>query len=168
MSAPTTSRLRVYVRLRDRPGVRLRVRLHGERGSAAVEFVFLAALLIVPLFYIVGTLGRVQSGSYAATMAAREAGRAYVTADTAGEAGVRARAAARLAFEDQGFGDRETTLRLGCDSARCLRPGGTVRVDTVVRVPLPLMPAFAEGDLPPAVVLRATHVVSVDRYRSVG
>lgn len=145
----------------------LRARIHGESGSATVEFVFLAVVLIVPLFYLVGTLGRVQAGSYAATMAAREAGRAYVTADEPGEAVVRARAAAQLAFEDQGFGGREATMRLGCDRTPCLRPGGTVRVDTVVRVPLPLVPAFAEGDLPPAVVLRATHVASVDRYRSV-
>lgn len=142
-----------------------RLPLSGEHGSATVEFVFLAVLLIVPLFYLVGLLGRVQAGSYAATMAAREAGRAYVTADAVDEAAPRARAAARLAFEDQGFTSSQSSVRVGCDRAPCLRAGASVRVDTVVRVPLPLVPAFAADDLPLAVTLRATHVTSVDRYR---
>ena len=51
-----------------------------EGGSAVVEFVFLAVLLVVPLLYLVMTVSRVQAGSYAASTAAREAGRAFVTA----------------------------------------------------------------------------------------
>ena len=73
----------------------------GERGSAVVEFVFLTVLLTIPMIYLVLTLARVQAGTYAVSAAAREAGRAYVTAEGARGAEVRARAAAWFAFEDQ-------------------------------------------------------------------
>ena len=47
------------------------LRRRDEGGSAVVEFVFLAVLLMVPLFYLVMTLSRVQAGAYAASTAAR-------------------------------------------------------------------------------------------------
>ena len=51
----------------------------GEQGSAVVEFVTLGVLLLVPLIYLVLTVARIQAGAYAVSMAAREAGRAFVT-----------------------------------------------------------------------------------------
>ena len=50
----------------------LRARLHqlggdgspAQAGSAIVEFVFLAVLMIVPLFYLVMVLARLQAGAY--------------------------------------------------------------------------------------------------------
>src|SRR6476661_4230607 len=74
-----------------------------ERGSAVVEFVFLAVLLMVPLFYLVMVLARLQAGAYAVSGAAREAGRAYTTARVPAQAPARAEAAAGVAFSDQGF-----------------------------------------------------------------
>ena len=60
--------------------------LDREEGSAIVEFVFLAVLLLIPLIYLTMMIARVQAGSYAVAHAAREAGRAFVTAESA-EAG---------------------------------------------------------------------------------
>ena len=74
-----------------------------DRGSALVEFCFLAVLLLVPMVYLVVVLGRVQAAALAAETAAREAGRAFVTAQDDGSAGLRATAAAAIAFSDQGF-----------------------------------------------------------------
>ena len=48
----------------------------GERGSALVEFVFIALVVFVPLIYIVAGFSAVQRGVFASTAAAREAGRA--------------------------------------------------------------------------------------------
>ena len=142
-----------------------RLRAAGERGSALVEFVFLAVLLMVPLFYLVMTLARVQAGAYAASAAAREAGRAYVTATSADVAAPRAQTAARIAFEDQGFGARDAALTLRCDGSPCLRPEGRVEMSTTVVVPLPLVPAFARHVVPLQVPVRASHVAVVDRFR---
>jgi len=85
-------------------------RARSERGSAVVEFVFLTVLLLVPLFYLVMTVSRVQAGAYAASAAAREAGRAFVTAEDDGAAFRRAELAAGIAFEDQGFGAEDARL----------------------------------------------------------
>ena len=137
----------------------------GERGSAIVEFVFLAVLLMVPLFYLVMTLSRIQAGAYAASTAAREAGRAFVTATDAAVAEQRAQAAARIAFEDQGFGEGETQLALTCDGTPCLRPDGRIEMSTTVTVPLPLIPSFARGAVPLEVPVSASHVAVVDRFR---
>ena len=74
-----------------------------EAGSAVVEFVFLAVLLMVPLFYLVMVMARLQAGAYAVSAAAREAGRAYTTAESPAQGPARAQAAADIAFGDQGF-----------------------------------------------------------------
>ena len=136
-----------------------------ERGSAVVEFVFLTVLLMVPLFYLVMTVSRVQAGSYAASTAAREAGRAYVTAVDEASAGARAEAAARLAFEDQGFNADESGLSMRCDGTPCLRPDGRVEMTATVVVPLPLVPSFARRVVPLEVPISASHVGVVDRFR---
>ncbi len=136
-----------------------------ESGSAVVEFVVLAVLLLVPLLYLVMTLGRVQAGAFAVSMAAREAGRAYVTAVTPESAPRRAQAAAHLAFSDQGFDTRRTRLALECDGSPCLRPDGRIAVTARVTVPLPLVPAFARDVVPLEVPLEASHVAVVDRFR---
>jgi hypothetical protein len=147
-------------RVRARPGGR-------ERGSALVELVVLEALLVVPLIYLVITLARVQAGSFAVATAAREAGRAYVTASSGPAAPVRADAAARVAFEDQGFGGGEGQVAVRCEASPCLSPDAHLWVEARVRVPLPLVPGFARAVLPLDVTLRATHVVTVDRFREV-
>ncbi|WP_457252819.1 pilus assembly protein [Pedococcus sp. P5_B7] len=136
-----------------------------ERGSAVVEFVFLTVLVLVPLFYLVMTVSRVQAGSYAASTAAREAGRAYVTAHDEASAGERAHAAARVAFGDQGFGADDLRLAMVCDGTPCLRPEGRVEVTTTVVVPLPLVPSFARRVVPLEVPITASHVAVVDRFR---
>jgi hypothetical protein len=136
-----------------------------ERGSALVEFVFLAVLLLVPLIYLVMTLSRIQAGAYAASTGAREAGRAYVTATSEDAAPARAQAASRIAFQDQGFGPGEAALAMACDGTPCLRPEGRIEMSTTITVPLPLIPSFARGILPLEVPVTASHVAVVDRFR---
>lgn len=140
------------------------LRMMGERGSAVVEFVFLAVLLMVPLLYLVMTLSRIQAAAYAASTAAREAGRAFVTASEPAAARERASAAARIAFEDQGFGP-DGALTMACDGTPCLRPDGRIEMTTTVTVPLPLIPSFARGAVPLEVPVTASHVAVVDRFR---
>ncbi|MGL4175308.1 MAG: TadE/TadG family type IV pilus assembly protein [Dermatophilaceae bacterium] len=135
-----------------------------ESGSAVVEFVFLAVVLMVPLIYLVLMLARVQAGSYAVSQAAREAGRAYVTAERADLATSRAQAAARLAFADHDFED-DGTLRIDCDGNPCLRPDGRVETTATVRVPLPFVPTFVQDAVPLSVPVEASQLSTVDRFR---
>lgn len=163
MSAPGLLSLRQAL-LRRRRRTSLVRRAPGEAGSAVVEFVFLAVLMMIPLIYLVMMLGRLQAGAYAATAAAREAGRAYVTAAGEDAAGQRADAAARIAFEDQGFGS-QGRLDLVCDGTPCLRSEGRIEITARVSVPLPLVPGFARAVVPLEVPVTASHVAVVDRFR---
>lgn len=140
---------------------------HLDRGSMTVEVAFLLVLLVVPLFYLVGTLGRVQAGAYAVTAAAREAGRAFATADSADLAPGRARVAADLVYAAHGFGGGEGVVTVGCGGP-CLAPGSTVQVDTQVVVPLPLVPDFVRSAVPATVTLTARHLEPVDAFREGG
>ncbi len=142
----------------------VRRRLRDESGSAVVEFVTLGVVLLIPLVYLVMFMGRLQAGSYAVAAAAREAGRAYVSAADPASAPGRAQAAARLSFEDQGF-TRETSLAVTCDGSPCLRPEGRVSATARVVVPLPLVPGFVRSLVPLQVPVSATHVSTVDRFR---
>ncbi|NHA69229.1 pilus assembly protein [Phycicoccus flavus] len=136
-----------------------------EQGSAVVEFVTLGVLLLLPLVYLVMTLARVQAGSFAVSQAAREAGRAFVTAPSGSDASGRARAAASVAFGDFRFED-VGRLDLACDGSPCLRPDGRVRATATVRVPLPLVPTFLDGALPTSIPVSASHIETVDRFRT--
>ena len=134
-----------------------------QAGSAIVEFVFLAVLMLIPLFYLVMVLARLQAGAYAVSAASREAGRAYVTAQVPAQAHSRAHAAAGLAFTDQGFG-HDGTIEIGCDGTPCLRSEGRVAIKATVSVPMPLVPAFFSGVVPMQIPVSATHIATVDRF----
>lgn len=135
---------------------------NGEQGSAIVEFVFLTVVVLIPLIYLVLTVGRIQAGTYAVTQAAREAGRAYVTAEAGEYAPARAHAAAQIAFADFGF---DGELGLACDGLPCLRPEGRITTRAVVSVPLPLVPDFARAVVPLQIPVSSTSVATVDRFR---
>lgn len=143
----------------------LATRLRADEGSAVVEFVTLAVVLLVPLIYLVLMLSRVQAGSFAVTQAARESGRAFVTAADEDEAPARAEAAAAIALEDQGFAG-EGDLEVTCTGSPCLAPDGKIRSLVTVSVPLPLVPAFARDVIPLEVPVSASQVSVVPRHEA--
>jgi len=134
-----------------------------DGGRAVVEFVFIGVLLLVPLIYLVIALARVQAAAFAVSTAAREAGRAFTTAQQDADAYPRAQAAAGVSFEDYGFG-AEAGLVISCDGAPCLRPQGRVSAQATIDVRLPLVPDFLTAAVPTSVPVTATHVAAVDRF----
>lgn len=123
-----------------------------DAGTAIVEFVFLALVLLVPLTYVVAAVATVQRNTLAVTQAARDAARAFVTSDTEATARLRVAAAVRLALADQGLSD-DATVRFvragaGCsDSAIAprLTPGAQFTVCVSRRVQLPAVPSILTG-----------------------
>lgn len=141
----------------------------GDAGNAVLEFVVLGTLFMVPLIYVILAVFRVQGTAYGVTEAAREAGRAFVVADSSDEAYARACAAATLALRNQGSAafDCITGLKVSCISGSCqpaLTPGAEIRVEIDVSVSLPMLPASIFGQ-PTTIELRATHDETVDKYR---
>jgi Flp pilus assembly protein TadG len=115
-----------------------------DDGSALVEFVWLAVLLIVPLVYVVLTAASLQRAAFAVTAAARDGARAYATAgsDSLGEQ--RAEAAAALAMNDQGVAWSPTGRVVSCGSCT-YTPGSSFTVELSRRVTLPLVPSWLCG-----------------------
>lgn len=139
--------------------------MRADRGSMTIEAAVAIVVLVVPLFYLVGTVGRAQAGAYAASAAAREAGRAFTTADTAAEAPVRAHTAAGLVHRAHGFEDGEASISLSCPDGPCLEPGSAVLVESRVTVELPLIPDVVAGAVPSTITLEARHLEVVDTFR---
>lgn len=149
----------------------LRARLgqvEGERGSALVEFVFIALVVFVPLVYIVAGFSAVQRGVFAATAAAREAGRAMGTAPDAATGQEQARRAAELAVEDQSVDVADVRVEyapggLDCDAAGTytptLTPGEEFSVCVTVTVRIPMLPEFVDAN-----TATGQFVVERDRY----
>ena len=137
-----------------------------EAGNAIVEFVYLAVLLMVPLVYLLITVFRVQSASYAVSSAAREAGRVYVTSETVDDARSRALAAAGHVMADSNLPLRPDQLDITCSSTPCLQPGSRVNVVLTTSVALPLVPRLFTDRAPASVQVTSRHLEVVDRYRA--
>ena len=130
-------------------------RLREERGSALVEFVFVALVVFVPLVYLVAGFSAVQRGVFAATEAAREAGRAIGTAPDVASGLAQAERAAQLAVEDQSVDATDVRVRYAPDRASCdaagsytpaLTPGERFSVCVTVTVRIPLLPDFIDAN----------------------
>ncbi|CAN5496006.1 hypothetical protein BH23ACT6_BH23ACT6_21220 [soil metagenome] len=137
-----------------------------ERGSMLIEVTFLMVLILLPLFYLVGTVGRLQAGAYAASAAAREAGRAYVTSPDEVSGPGRSLAAAQLVFGAHGFTSGEGSVSVSCASSPCLTPGSAIEANSTVHVPLPLIPSFMSGAVPTSVTMTGRHTEPVDEFRA--
>jgi len=155
-------------RIRQHSDVR---RFSGDAGNAVLEFVVLAAFLMIPLVYIIIAVAQVQGSAYGATEATREAGRAYVGAATSVDASRQACTAATVALRnavDTPF-DCASQLHVSCLSdAGCsagLVPGETIRVEVDLTVGLPFLPTSVFGH-PLSVTVHAVHDEIVDPYRT--
>lgn len=143
----------------------------GERGSAIVEFTFLAVLVMVPLVYLVVAVASVERSSSAVGEAARAAGRAMGQADTVAQGQARAQAAVRITFEDAGLAVDSAQLRIVAPSSDCtgplvaasLEPGAEFAVCVIRRAEIPGVPTVLAGR---SVQTIGRYVVHVDDFRS--
>lgn len=120
-------------------------RLRSEDGSAIVEFVWLAVLLMIPLVYVVLAALSVQRSAFASTAAAREAARAYATAASDVEGEQRAEAAVAMAMHDQGVAWTPHGRVIQCGDCT-FAPGSTFSVDIRTTVALPFVPDWLCGE----------------------
>lgn len=134
--------------------------LRREDGSALIEFVVLAAVLLVPAMYLVLALGSVQSAVFAVDTLARDAARIHATDDPAAAA-QRVQRQTALTQEDYSLAV-SPTVDVRCSADPCATPGGTV--EAVVAVPVPI-PGFGPlGGSNGPVEVSSSHVVQVDQY----
>ena len=122
----------------------MRRRAFEDQGSAVLEFLIIGLLVLVPLLYVLLTVLRVESAVMASTQAVREAGRAFMMADSSSQGRLQALAAARLAMADQGFDMSAASLSITCGQT-CLAPSSSAHIRLDWRVNLPWIPATIAG-----------------------
>jgi Flp pilus assembly protein TadG len=142
-----------------------------DAGTAIVEFVFVAVIVMVPLIYLIVAVAGVQRTQFAVSQAAREAGRAYATSDSAADAQGRARAAVHIALHDQGLPDDAAVDYVAagalCDAAPvvpALQAGAEFTVCVTRHLGLPGIPHVLAGK---GITVVGRYVVHIDDYRTV-
>jgi hypothetical protein len=139
-----------------------------DDGSAVVEFVWLAILLLVPLVYVLLTAVSVQRAAFGLTTAARDAARAYATSGSDSSGEERAEAAARLAMSDQGVQWAPDGRVVACGDCS-YAAGSTFVVELHARVPLPLVPRWlCGGRCVAGITVSAHHRERLDCFAGTG
>lgn len=138
-----------------------------DRGSAAVEFLTVGVLLLVPIVYLVLTLAALQGAAFAAEGAARQAARLIATADSDAAGRAAASDAVRAGLADWHVPGGAAAVAVACTPRPddCLTPRGTVLVTVRVATPLPLMPPALAVDATGSVPVEAHALQPVSMFR---
>lgn len=135
-----------------------------ERGSAAVEFVFLVTILLIPVIYLILVLGQMQAGAYAVVEIADQTAKILASSPDSIEARARAEQTMVLAAADYGFSTQQASLQVSCSAPDCVSAGSYLSVTISLQVPLPLVPMLPGVNTTAATVqAQATQLVSVYR-----
>lgn len=135
-----------------------------EAGTATVEFIWLALLLIIPMVYVLIAAFHVQSAAYGVSAASKSAARAFILAPDAQLGFARAQRAAKVALSDQHVTGASISIECLPNSNSCFQPGSSVRVVVRMKQPLPLTPSALGHQLAP-VVVDSSHVEPYGHYR---
>lgn len=139
-----------------------------DEGSAVIELVWVAILLLVPLLWIVLSVFEVQSGAYGVSSAARAAGRAYALAPNDASGAAAAQAAARQALADQGLPpDAPLSLKVTCTPYPSNCHSGTSVITVRVTSSVDLLVPDVLGGGKPTFALDASHTVPIGHYQEV-
>jgi len=135
-----------------------------EDGSAVIEFIWLALLLLIPVVYILIAVFEVQRAAYGVSAASRSAARAFILAPDVPTAFDRADRAALVALGDQDVAGASVDITCSPTPADCLTPGSSVRVVVRMTQNLPLTPQ-ALGDQLAPITVDSTHVEPYGSFR---
>lgn len=137
-----------------------------EDGSAALEFVALGTLLLVPLVYLVIALATIQSQTLGAESAARHLARTIASAEDS--AGIDGRTAAILdaSLSEYGIDPESFAVEVRCSPSLspCPAAGATVIVTVRVAVALPLAPSIPGLEGLARVPVEASAVQKMSRF----
>jgi hypothetical protein len=150
-----------------------RLRAGADGGSAIVEFIFVAVLVLIPLVYLIVAVAVVQRSRLATTSASRDVGRAIGGANSPAQASRRAAAALRIAVANQGYSANDVTVKYVAADADCLTgapqpltlaPGGVFAVCVIRSQQLPAVPTIVGGR---GIQTVGRYVVHLDEFRIV-
>ncbi|MFD5216003.1 TadE family protein [Microbacterium sp. NPDC058345] len=136
-----------------------------EEGSAALEFIVAGVLLLVPLIYLVLTLGAVQEQTLGAEAAARHTARVIGQAESAEAASAGGDAVLASVMREYGMDPDTVGVGITCApaAAACPSAGATVIVTVRTKVSLPFMPPIFGLDELAAIPVEAQSAQKVSR-----
>ncbi|WP_406245784.1 TadE family protein [Microbacterium sp. M] len=136
-----------------------------DDGSAALEFIVVGVILLVPLVYLVLTLGAVQEQTLGAEAAARHTARAMGQASDADAAATRGDAILADVIDEYGMDPAAVQVSVVCTpaSASCPAPGATVVVTVSTRVSLPFVPPVLGLDTVASIPVEAAAAQKISR-----
>ena len=144
--------------------------LGDDSGSAALEFIVVGLLLLLPVVYLIVALGLIQEQSLGIEAGARHVARTVTTAPDAATAAVRAEAVLAAVIDEYGLDPAAVEFALECRpaGAECPRPGATAVVTIAARVTLPLVPPVLGLDRLATVPIEASAARKVSRFWGAG
>lgn len=140
--------------------------LDDERGSAALEFIVVGLVLLVPIVYLIAALGLIQSQALGAEAGARHIARAVSTATGADDASDRAALVLDSVASEYGLDQDDADVSFSCRpaGAECPRAGATLVVTVRARVALPLVPPVLGLDRLASIPVEASALQKVSRF----
>lgn len=148
------------MRSRPRPWAASR---DSEAGSAVVEFLTLAFVMLIPLTYLLLAFFEIQGAAFAAQGAARDAARLMAASRSEAAGRAAAQVAVEVAFDDAGL-PPPGAVTINCSANPCLTGGASIHVAVDLSVPLPLLPQGFSDALGAHVPVRGTAVQTVDVF----
>lgn len=136
-----------------------------DEGSAALEFIVVGVIMLVPLVYLVIALGVVQEQTLGAEAAARHTARVIALAPDAEAAAERSERVLAGVIDEYGLDAESVEVSLRCRPAgsECPAAGATLIVTVATRAGLPLMPPVFGLEQAVAIPVQATAVQKVSR-----
>lgn len=141
-----------------------------EGGSAALEFITVGVILLVPLAYLVLTLGAVQETLLGAEAAARHTARVIGQAENAAQAADRGDAVLASVIDEYGLDAANVDVSVTCSpaGAECPSAGATVIVTVSTHVSLPFVPEIFGLERATRIPLQAAAAQKVSRLWDTG
>ena len=136
-----------------------------DDGSAALEFITIGVILLVPLVYLVVVLGIIQEHSLGAEAAARHTARVIALAPDADTAIERSDQVLAGVADEYGMDADQVEVSLTCVPAGvdCPSAGATVAVTVTTTVAMPLVPPVLGLDEAASIPIAATAAQKVAR-----
>lgn len=136
-----------------------------EEGSAALEFITVGVILLVPLVYLVVALGTIQEQTLGVEAAARHTARLLSLASDETADGSDATRILEGVAEQYGIDSADMTVSITCvpAGASCPSAGATVTVRVRTSVRLPLVPSVLGLDTSSSIPVEGVSVQKVSR-----
>lgn len=137
-----------------------------DEGSAALEFILVALVLLVPIVYLIVALGAIQGQALGVETGARQLARTIAESPDAATADARAARVRDAIVAEYGLDPAAVDVDVSCSgaAAECPDAGAVLTVTVTTSVPLPLVPPVLGLDQVARVPVQATSVQKVSRF----